>query len=204
MQHLLEQLTQEQLLKVISMLEDDQKPEVIQYIAENSSLNELQALKVIDAIVSEHDEVLKQYTQGPRFTEDVPQEIQTEAYTLNDEIEEAISNTSGFSDTNIAAEPIQQQKVVPFPTEHIKSAEPIVEPAPEPFINEVTHTAVIEETPPPLTQTAPATSATSAYQAPEESQIQSYETDQDSSPYGMIWMGLGVFVVLLFLIWLIS
>lgn len=71
MQHLIEQLSHEQLIDIIELLENDQKANAIQYIAKHTPLNELHALKVIEAIVNEHDAVLKLQTEGPRFSDDV-------------------------------------------------------------------------------------------------------------------------------------
>ena len=67
MQDLIEYLSQEQLVNIIILLEDDKKLEAVRYITENTPLDEAQALQVIDEIVQEHDVVMKHESIGPRF-----------------------------------------------------------------------------------------------------------------------------------------
>lgn len=66
MQDLIEYLSQEQLVNIIILLEDDKKLEAVRYITENTPLDEAQALQVIDEIVREHDVE----STGPRFSDD--------------------------------------------------------------------------------------------------------------------------------------
>ena len=70
MQDLIEYLSQEQLVNIIILLEDDKKLEAVRYITENTPLDEAQALQVIDEIVREHDVVMKHESTGPRFSDD--------------------------------------------------------------------------------------------------------------------------------------
>lgn len=70
MQDLIEYLSQEQLVNIIILLEDDKKLEAVRYITENTPLDEAQALQVIDEIVQEHDVVMKHESTGPRFSDD--------------------------------------------------------------------------------------------------------------------------------------
>ncbi|WP_216938353.1 MULTISPECIES: hypothetical protein [unclassified Acinetobacter] len=70
MQELIESLTQEQLVNIIILLEDDKKLEAVRYITENTPLDEVQALQVIEEIVREHDIVMKTESTGPRFSDD--------------------------------------------------------------------------------------------------------------------------------------
>lgn len=70
MQELIESLTQEQLVNIIILLEDDKKIEAVRYITEHTTLNEIQALQVIEEIVREHDVVMKTESTGPRFSDD--------------------------------------------------------------------------------------------------------------------------------------
>ena len=70
MQDLIEHLSQEQLVHIIILLEDDQKLEAVRYISEQTPLDEAQALQVIEEIVREHDVVMKHESEAPRFSED--------------------------------------------------------------------------------------------------------------------------------------
>lgn len=81
----IEQLSEEQLVHIVVLLEDDKKNEALAYIVKNSSLNEQQARDVIAAILMEHDAALQQQTSGPRFTDDLPEQ-QVETGNLTDSI----------------------------------------------------------------------------------------------------------------------
>ena len=70
MQELIESLSQEQLVNIIILLEDDKKLEAVRYITEHTPLDEDQALQVIEEIVREYDVVMKTETIGPRFSDD--------------------------------------------------------------------------------------------------------------------------------------
>lgn len=73
MQDLIEHLSQEQLVDIIILLEDDQKQEAIRYIQTHTSLDEIQARQAIDEIVLEHDRALQRDHKGDtgqRFSDD--------------------------------------------------------------------------------------------------------------------------------------
>ncbi|MBD8010303.1 MULTISPECIES: hypothetical protein [Acinetobacter] len=70
MQDFIESLSQEQLVNIIILLEDDKKKEAVGYITGNTPLDEVQALQVIEEIVREHDIVMKHESTGPRFSDD--------------------------------------------------------------------------------------------------------------------------------------
>lgn len=59
MQHLILKIKPEQLSDIIQLVDHEQKLDAIHYIADQTPLNELQALRVIDAITHERDHVLK-------------------------------------------------------------------------------------------------------------------------------------------------
>lgn len=78
MQDLIEQLTQEQLVDIVILLEDDKKLDAIRYIRTHTTLDESQAIQVIDEIVREHDLALNRDNKGnigPRFTDDADENI---------------------------------------------------------------------------------------------------------------------------------
>jgi len=78
MQDLIEQLTQEQLVDIVILLEDDKKLDAIRYIRTHTALDESQAIQVIDEIVREHDLALNRDNKGnigPRFTDDADENI---------------------------------------------------------------------------------------------------------------------------------
>lgn len=80
MQELIEQISQQQLVEIIILLEDDKKLEAIRYIRSHTPLDEIQARQLIDEIVREHDLALQRDpndTIGPRFTEDEDMQLLT-------------------------------------------------------------------------------------------------------------------------------
>lgn len=80
MQELIEQISQQQLVEIIILLEDDKKLEAIHYIRSHTPLDEIQARQLIDEIVREHDLALQRApndTIGPRFTEDEDMQLLT-------------------------------------------------------------------------------------------------------------------------------
>ncbi|QKQ70769.1 MULTISPECIES: hypothetical protein [unclassified Acinetobacter] len=80
MQELIEQISQQQLVEIIILLEDDKKLEAIHYIRSHTPLDEIQARQLIDEIVREHDLALQRDpndTIGPRFTEDEDMQLLT-------------------------------------------------------------------------------------------------------------------------------
>lgn len=86
MQDPIEQLTEEQLIHIIVLLEQDQKKEAIQYIMQHSTLNQEQALEVIAAILMEHDAALHMHSSGPRFSDDLSSEQTASNAALTDSI----------------------------------------------------------------------------------------------------------------------
>lgn len=86
MQDPIEQLTEEQLIHIIVLLEQDQKKEAIQYIMQHSTLNQEQALEVIAAILMEHDAALHMHSSGPRFSDDLSSEQTASNATLTNSI----------------------------------------------------------------------------------------------------------------------
>ena len=104
MQDLIEQLSQQQLVDIIILLEDDKKLEAIRYIRTHTSLDEFQARQVIDEIVLEHDLALNRDHEGnigPRFSEDANENIQVMTTPL--EVPEH-PNLSIAKDTEVAAQ----------------------------------------------------------------------------------------------------
>lgn len=85
MQDPIEHLSEEQLVHIVVLLEDDKKNEALAYIVKNSSLTEQQARDVLAAILMEHDAALQQQTSGPRFSDDLPAQ-QVETGNLTDSI----------------------------------------------------------------------------------------------------------------------
>lgn len=103
MQDLIEQLTQEQLVDIVILLEDDKKLEAIRYIRTHTALDESQAIQVIDEIVREHDLALNRDNKGnigPRFTDDADENIPVVTTSL--EVPEH-PNLSIAKDTEVAA-----------------------------------------------------------------------------------------------------
>ncbi|ATO19630.1 hypothetical protein BS636_08185 [Acinetobacter sp. LoGeW2-3] len=94
MQDPIEYLTEEQLVHIVVLLEDDKKTEAIQYIVQHTSLNQQQALEVIAAIVMEHDAALQVQTQGARFSDDVTADRQLKTETLTDSIAVSIPTSA--------------------------------------------------------------------------------------------------------------
>ena len=94
MQDPIEHLTEEQLVHIVVLLEEDKKTEAIQYIVQNTSLNQQQALEVIAAIVMEHDAALQVQTQGARFSDDVTTDQQLKTEVLTDSIAVSIPMNS--------------------------------------------------------------------------------------------------------------
>src|SRR5690606_41448971 len=82
----IEQLTEEQLIHIIVLLEQDQKKEAVQYIMQHSTLNQEQALEGIAAILLEHDAALHMHTSGPRFSDDLYSEQSAASAALTDSI----------------------------------------------------------------------------------------------------------------------
>ncbi len=98
MQDLIEQLTQEQLVDIVILLEDDKKLDAIRYIRTHTALDESQAIQVIDEIVREHDLAL-----GPRFTDDADENIPVVTTPL--EVPDH-PNLSIAKDTEVAAQQV--------------------------------------------------------------------------------------------------
>ena len=106
MQDLIEQLTQEQLVDIVILLEDDKKLEAIRYIRAHTALDESQAIQVIDEIVREHDLALNRDNKGnigPRFTDDADENIPVVTTPL--EVPEH-PNLSIAKDTEVAAQQV--------------------------------------------------------------------------------------------------
>lgn len=106
MQDLIEQLTQEQLVDIVILLEDDKKLEAIRYIRTHTVLDESQAIQVIDEIVREHDLALNRDNKGnigPRFTDDADENIPVVTTLL--EVPEH-PNLSIAKDTEVAAQQV--------------------------------------------------------------------------------------------------
>ena len=106
MQDLIEQLTQEQLVDIVILLEDDKKLDAIRYIRTHTALDESQAIQVIDEIVREHDLVLNRDNKGnigPRFTDDADENIPVVTTPL--EVPEH-PNLSIAKDTEVAAQQV--------------------------------------------------------------------------------------------------
>lgn len=59
MQHLILKIKPEQLSEIIHLVDQEQKLDAINYIADQTPLNEIQALRVIDAITHEREHVLR-------------------------------------------------------------------------------------------------------------------------------------------------
>ncbi|MBO3661299.1 MULTISPECIES: hypothetical protein [Acinetobacter] len=106
MQDLIEQLTQEQLVDIVILLEDDKKLDAIRYIRTHTTLDESQAIQVIDEIVREHDLALNRDNKGnigPRFTDDADENIPVVTTPL--EVPEH-PNLSIAKDTEVAAQQV--------------------------------------------------------------------------------------------------
>jgi len=106
MQDLIEQLTQEQLVDIVILLEDDKKLDAIRYIRTHTALDESQAIQVIDEIVREHDLALNRDNKGnigPRFTDDADENISVVTTPL--EVPEH-PNLSIAKDTEVAAQQV--------------------------------------------------------------------------------------------------
>ncbi|QQN87579.1 MULTISPECIES: hypothetical protein [Acinetobacter] len=106
MQDLIEQLTQEQLVDIVILLEDDKKLDAIRYIRTHTALDESQAIQVIDEIVREHDLALNRDNKGnigPRFTDDADENIPVVTTPL--EVPEH-PNLSIAKDTEVAAQQV--------------------------------------------------------------------------------------------------
>ena len=104
MQDLIEQLTQEQLVDIVILLEDDKKLEAIRYIRTHTALDESQAIQVINEIVREHDLALNRDNKGnigPRFTDDADENIPVVTTPL--EVPDH-PNLSIAKDTEVAAQ----------------------------------------------------------------------------------------------------
>ena len=106
MQDLIEQLTQEQLVDIVILLEYDKKLEAIRYIRTHTALDESQAMQVIDEIVREHDLALNRNNKGnigPRFTDDADENISVVTTPL--EVPDH-HNLSIAKDTEVAAQQV--------------------------------------------------------------------------------------------------
>ncbi|AUX88699.1 hypothetical protein [Acinetobacter sp. ACNIH1] len=106
MQDLIEQLTQEQLVNIVILLEDDKKLDAIRYIRTHTALDESQAIQVIDEIVREHDLALNRNNKGnigPRFTDDADENISVVTTPL--EVPD-YPNLSIAKDTEVAAQQV--------------------------------------------------------------------------------------------------
>ncbi|WP_180018596.1 MULTISPECIES: hypothetical protein [unclassified Acinetobacter] len=106
MQDLIEQLTQEQLVDIVILLEDDKKLDAIRYIRTHTALDESQAIQVIDEIVREHDLALNRNNKGnigPRFTDDADENIPVVTTSL--EVPDH-PNLSIAKDTEVAAQQV--------------------------------------------------------------------------------------------------
>lgn len=106
MQDLIEQLTQEQLVDIVILLEDDKKLDAIRYIRTHTALDESQAIQVIDEIVREHDLALNRDNKGnigPRFTDDADENIPVVTTSL--EVPDH-PNLSITKDTEVAAQQV--------------------------------------------------------------------------------------------------
>lgn len=106
MQDLIEQLTQEQLVDIVILLEDDKKLDAIRYIRTHTALDESQAIQVIDEIVREHDLALNRDNKGnigPRFTDDADENIPVVTTSL--EVSDH-PNLSIAKDTEVAAQQV--------------------------------------------------------------------------------------------------
>ncbi|WP_284880620.1 hypothetical protein [Acinetobacter variabilis] len=106
MQDLIEQLTQEQLVDIVILLENDKKLEAIRYIRTHTALDESQAIQVIDEIVREHDLALNRDNKdniGPRFTDDADENIPVVTTSL--EVPDH-PNLSIAKDTEVAAQQV--------------------------------------------------------------------------------------------------
>ena len=106
MQDLIEQLTQEQLVDIVILLEDDKKLDAIRYIRTHTTLDESQAIQVIDEIVREHDLALNRDNKGnigPRFTDDADENIPVVTTSL--EVPDH-PNLSIAKDTEVAAQQV--------------------------------------------------------------------------------------------------
>ena len=106
MQDLIEQLTQEQLVDIVILLEDDKKLDAIRYIRTHTALDESQAIQVIDEIVREHDLALNRDNKGnigPRFTDDADENIPVVTTSL--EVPDH-PNLSIAKDTEVAAQQV--------------------------------------------------------------------------------------------------
>lgn len=109
MQDLIEQLTQEQLVDIVILLEDDKKLEAIRYIRTHTALDESQAIQVIDEIVREHDLALNRNNKGnigPRFTDDADENIPVVTTPL--EVPDH-PNLSIARDTEVAAQQVSKR-----------------------------------------------------------------------------------------------
>lgn len=109
MQDLIEQLTQEQLVDIVILLEDDKKLDAICYIRTHTALDESQAIQVIDEIVREHDLALNRDNKGnigPRFTDDADENIPVVTTSL--EVPDH-PNLSIAKDTEVAAQQVDKR-----------------------------------------------------------------------------------------------
>ena len=114
MQELIEQISQQQLVEIIILLEDDKKLEAIHYIRSHTPLDEIQARQLIDEIVREHDLALQRDpndTIGPRFTEDEDMQLLTPRLELPKHPQLSISK-----EQEVAAQRVPQTT----PTQQIK------------------------------------------------------------------------------------
>lgn len=114
MQELIEQISQQQLVEIIILLEDDKKLEAIHYIRSHTPLDEIQARQLIDEIVREHDLALQRDpndTIGPRFTEDEDMQLLTPPLELPKHPQLSISK-----EQEVAAQRVPQTT----PTQQIK------------------------------------------------------------------------------------
>ena len=106
MQDLIEQLTQEQLVDIVILLDDDKKLDAIRYIRTHTALDESQAIQVINEIVREHDLALNRDNKGnigPRFTDDADENIPVVTTPL--EVPDH-PNLSIAKDTEVAAQQV--------------------------------------------------------------------------------------------------
>ncbi len=106
MQDPIEYLTEDQLVHIVVLLEEDKKSEAIQYIVQHTPLDQQQALEVIAAIVMEHDAALQVQTQGARFSDDVTINPQLKTEALTDSI--AVSIPASATQDHATRPPIPE------------------------------------------------------------------------------------------------
>lgn len=106
MQDPIEYLTEDQLVHIVVLLEEDKKTEAIQYIVQHTPLDQQQALEVIAAIVMEHDAALQVQTQGARFSDDVTINPQLKTEALTDSI--AVSIPASATQDHATRPPIPE------------------------------------------------------------------------------------------------